>query len=134
MIAFDTNLLLRVTLFDDAKQAKAAEAIVTSTLAARDEIYVNPIALSEFTWTLDRTYKANRAEIAGAVRQFLDCPPYRLFDSEIVEAALDYFESSKADFSDCLIGAMNNAMAIQTTYTFDKAAASLDVFTMPPKV
>ena len=134
MIAFDTNLLLRLTVLDDAKQAQAAGAIVERALAARDEIYINPVALSEFTWTLDRTYKANRREQAAAVRQFLDCPPYRMFDSAVVESALDYFESSKADFSDCLIGAMNKAIPARTTYTFDKAAASLDVFSLPPKV
>ncbi len=134
MIAFDTNLLLRLTILDDARQAKAAGNIVERALGSREEIYINPVALSEFTWTLDRTYKANRSEQAAAVRQFLDCPPYRMFDSEVVETALEYFESSKADFSDCLIGAMNKALPVHTTYTFDKAAASLDVFTLPTKV
>ena len=134
MIAFDTNLLLRLTILDDAKQAKAAGNIVEKALESREDIYINPVALSEFTWTLDRTYKANRREQAAAVRQFLDCPPYRMFDSKVVEAALDYFEDSKADFSDCLIGAMNKVLPVQTTYTFDKAAALLDVFTLPPKV
>jgi predicted nucleic-acid-binding protein len=134
MIAFDTNLLLRLTVLDDAEQAMSATAIVESALASREEIYINPVALSEFAWTLDRTYKANRREQAAAVRQFLDCPPYRMFDSDVVETALNHFESSKADFSDCLIGAMNEALPVHTTYTFDKAAASLNVFTLPPKV
>ena len=134
MIAFDTNLLLRLTVLDDAKQAKAAGNIVERALASREEIYINPVALSEFAWTLDRSYKASRRELAAAVRLFLDCPPYRMFNSEVVETALDYFESSKADFSDCLIGAMNEALPVQTTYTFDKAAISLNVFTLPPKV
>lgn len=134
MIAFDTNLLLRLVVLDDARQGDAAQSLVERALEAREEIYINPVALSEFTWTLDRTYKANRREQAAAVRQFLDCPPYRMFDSDVVETALDYFESSKADFSDCLIGAMNKSLPVQTTYTFDKAAASLDVFSLPPKV
>ncbi len=134
MIAFDTNLLLRLTMNDDARQAKAASAIVERALAERQQIYINPVALSEFTWTLDRTFKANRREQALAVRQFLNCPPYRMFDSGVVETALIYFENSKADFSDCLIGVMNNAVSVQTTYTFDKAASSLEVFTLPPKV
>jgi predicted nucleic-acid-binding protein len=134
MIAFDTNVLLRLTVLDDAKQAEAASAIVERAIASREDIYINPVALSEFTWTLDRTFKANRREQALAVRQFLDCPPFRMFDSKVVEAALEYFESSKADFSDCLIGAMNEAVPVKTTYTFDKAASSLDVFTLSPKV
>ena len=134
MIAFDTNMLLRVSVWDDAKQAATATAIVEQALASREEIYINPIALSEYTWTLDRTYKANRHEQAAAVRKFLDCPPYRLFDAGIVEIALTSFESSKADFSDCLIGAMNSTVPVRTTYTFDKAAASLESFTLPRKV
>jgi predicted nucleic-acid-binding protein len=134
MIAFDTNILLRLTVLDDETQAKAAAAIVTRALDDREDIYINPVVLSEFIWTLDRTYKANRAEQAQAVRQFLDCPPYQIFDSEVVQAALGYFEDSKADFSDCLIGAMNNVVPLKVTYTFDKAAASLNVFTLPPKV
>jgi predicted nucleic-acid-binding protein len=134
MIAFNTNLLLRLTVLDDARQARSAGAIVERALADGEEIYLNAIVLSEFTWTLDRTFKANRHEQAAAVRQFLDCPPYHMFDSDVVETALNCFESSKADFSDCLIGAMNRSLPVRTTYTFDKAASSLDDFTLSPKV
>jgi predicted nucleic-acid-binding protein len=89
--------------------------------------------LSEYVWTLSRTYRASRREQSSAVRQYLDRPPYRLFDEAIVASALEFFENSKADFADCLIGAMNQAESAEVTYSFDKAASALEAFAMPPE-
>ncbi len=134
MIAVDTNVLLRLTVLDDVRQANDAQALINSAHVSRQEVYINPVVLSEFAWTLERTFRANRQEIAEGVRQYLDSPPYRVFDADIVRQALGYFETSKADFSDCLIGAMNNDVSVEATYTFDKAASSLDVFELTPEV
>ena len=128
MIAADTNVLLRLTVNDDPSQTNAAEGRLRKALESRAEIYINPVVLAEFVWTLARTYGAKRAEQTDAVRQYFDRPPYRLFDEPTVRAALELFESSRAGFSDCLIAALNGASGVETTFTFDRAAASLPNF------
>jgi predicted nucleic-acid-binding protein len=133
MIAVDTNVLLRLTLMDEKAQLEQAAALVEKALASRQDVFINPVVLSEYVWTLARTYRASRQEQSRAVRQYIDRPPYRLFDEALVRSALTAFENSKADFADCLIGAMNQAASAPVTYSFDKAASALEAFAMPPK-
>ena len=133
MIAVDTNVLLRLTLMDDEEQLARAAALIESALAGRQSVFINPIVLAEYVWTLARTYRATRQEQSRAVRQYIDRPPYRLFDEAMVTGALAAFENSKADFADCLIGAMNQAGSAPVTYSFDKAASALEAFEMPPR-
>jgi predicted nucleic-acid-binding protein len=128
MIAVDTNVLLRLTLQDDEAQVAHAVAVIEGARKRRQEVLINPIVLAEYVWTLARTYRASRTEQASAIRQYLDRPPYRLFDPATVEQALAAFERSKADFTDCLIGAMNRAEGAEVTYSFDAAAVGLDGF------
>lgn len=122
MIAVDTNVLLRLTLRDDEAQVARAAALVEDALKQRQEVLINPVVLAEYVWTLARTYRASRAEQASAVRQYLDLPPYRLFDRVAVKHALIAFEKGKADFADCLIRAMNRAEGAEITYSLDRAA------------
>ena len=132
MIAVDTNILLRLTLMDDKAQLARAASLIERALNEREAVLINPVVLCEYVWTLARTYKASRREQAAAVRQYLDRPPYRLFDDAIVKNAVACFENSKVDFADCLIGAMNQAASAPVTYSFDRAAAELTAFATPP--
>jgi predicted nucleic-acid-binding protein len=132
VIAADTNVLLRLTLRDDEAQVTRAAALVEVALKRRQDVLINPVVLAEYVWTLARSYRASRAEQASAIRQYLDCPPYRLFEPAVVQNALAAFEGSKADFADCLIGAMNRAEGAEVTYSFDAAAVELATFALPP--
>ncbi len=132
MIAVDTNVLLRLSLRDDPAQLKRAVALMEKARAERQAVLVNAIVLAEYVWTLARTYRANRLEQASAVRLLIDHPPFRLFDETIVTKALETFEGCKADFADCLIGAMNQAQSAEVTYSFDEVATRLEAFALPP--
>ena len=134
MIAIDTNILLRLTVMDDQEQMERAAALLEKAQADRQAVFINAIVLCEYIWTLARAYRADRQEQASAVRQLIDHPPYLLFDEPIVKKALDAFEASKADFADCLIGAVNQAHSAEITYSFDEAAALLEAFALPPKL
>jgi predicted nucleic-acid-binding protein len=132
MIAVDTNVLLRLTLMDNETQLAQATALIEDALKSRRGVFINAVVLCEYVWTLARTYRATRQEQSEAVRQYLDRPPYRLFDDTIVRNALELFENSKADFADCLIGAMNEAVPVKKTYSFDISASALKMFGLPP--
>jgi predicted nucleic-acid-binding protein len=133
VIAIDTNILLRLMVMDNLEQKERAEALLENALTGRQSVFINAIVLAEYVWTMARTYRASRQEQAAAVRELIDRPPYRLFDESIVEKALKAFEASKADFGDCLIGAINQAQSAEVTYSFDEAAAALEAFALPPK-
>jgi predicted nucleic acid-binding protein len=62
MIGLDTNVLLRLVEDSDPEQRMLADALVRAQ-GVRG-CFVNPIVLAELAWTLARTYKQSRNEIA----------------------------------------------------------------------
>ena len=61
MIGIDTNVLLRIfgSDEDDPDQVAAARGLLRTAAP----LFVNPIVLAEFVWTLRRTYKLDRRAI-----------------------------------------------------------------------
>src|SRR5215467_12016364 len=60
MIGFDTNILLRLfETEEDPAQATAAQR----ALKEHAPVFINPVVLVEFVWTLRRTFKLDRAGI-----------------------------------------------------------------------
>jgi predicted nucleic-acid-binding protein len=59
MIAFDTNLLVRLAVNDDTRQADIAEQLLVS-----QEVFISRTVLLETEWVLRSIYKKSRTEIA----------------------------------------------------------------------
>ena len=68
-------------------------------------------------------YGATRGEIAEILRRILSIRQLVVQDVEIAWKALRLFESTKADFADCLIERTANAAGCQRIVTFDKQAS-----------
>ena len=125
MIALDTKALLRLLTEDDAAQA----ALVRKRLAALDltpeSVMLNNTVLVETIWTLRRLYNFERSELQNLLEQLLSAITFCFENREVVTQASRLFQSSAADFSDCLIVAQNSALGCEATVTFDKAMGSL---------
>lgn len=131
MIGVDTNILVRLAVGDGEAHAADAAGLLAKTMQEGEDIYVNPVVLAEYIWTLKRSYRSDRATQAEAVRELFDRPPFRLFDDLVARRALDLFEASTADFGDCLIGALNESAKTRVTYSFDRDASNLPNFAKP---
>ena len=57
MIAFDTNVLLRLLLNDDARQARIAQGLLDHAVARSDKVLLPDIVLCELEWVLDSVYE-----------------------------------------------------------------------------
>lgn len=123
MRGIDTNILLRTVDLTDARQTAAVERLLDE--AEKEPLFVNHIVLSEFAWTLERTFKRPRGEIALRLRQILEAPDFIVPQAPLIERAIDAFEAGKAQFPDCLIGVANLASGCTTTLTFDGDAAEM---------
>jgi predicted nucleic-acid-binding protein len=129
MIGIDTNVLLRLfEVGDDAEQTAAARQLV------RDQapVFVNPIVLAEFAWTLRKTFKLDRATVYDRLAAVVEADEFKLAYPEAIARAVKQYETGAADFSDYLIGELNVAFGCDTTLTFDKAAAKNRVFRRLP--
>ena len=113
MIALDTNVLARYLLNDDAVQAEAAEALLSSG----ERFFVPLTVWLELVWVLE-CYDCSREEIAKALRHLLGLPDLQTNDTLALLRALNGFEGG-ADFSDALHLALSSHA--QAFTTFDQA-------------
>ena len=128
MIGLDTNILLRLATGDDEAQVKT----VTRWLAAHardDTLYVNHVVLVETLWALKSGYRYARSDLAKFVDSLLGNAVFEIEEVGLVEDALRLFESTQADFADCLIFA-KNAQSCEAAITFDTAARALPLAVM----
>ena len=131
MIAFDTNVLLRLLLNDEPRQARQAQALVDRAVSTSDRVLLPDIVLCELEWVLGAVYRVPKPEIARTLRRLLDTEVFAFLDRSAVTAALRDYEGDSGDFSDYLIGATATRAGAAITYTFDRALRRAGGFDLP---
>src|SRR5690349_3976596 len=98
MRAVDTNILVRLIVRDDARQAASAEAFV------QNGVWVSVLALAEAVWVLTASYDLTAKELEKAIEMLLAQSSLVIQDADAVRAALDLFRAKPTlAFSDCLM-------------------------------
>ena len=121
MRAVDTNLLVRLVMRDDAGQAGEADDFVAKGA------WVSILALAEATWVLRSGYKLDATSLATAVKMLLDHEHLTVQDADVVEAALELFQSRPAlRFTDCLILHLASKAGHLPLGTFDRALGKIE--------
>ena len=125
MIGFDTNILLR--LFEreeDPAQATAAQRALTE----HAPVFINPVVLVEFVWTLRQTFKLDGAGIHARLAKVVDSTEFQVMFPQQTRNALASFCVGPADFADYFVAELNVALGCDATLTFDKTAAKNRAF------
>ena len=125
MIALDTNVLVRLVTRDNEAQAQRAKAVFDAQGEEHGGLFVSDIVLAELCWTLSRSYELERADIARTVRALLDNSSIAFESPLAVSNALASFETTAADFPDCLIVAKASHVGCSYTLSFDQRMKSL---------
>lgn len=121
MRAVDTNVLVRLTTRDDAKQVAAAE-----TFVARGA-WVSHLAILEATWVLASVYDRNPPAIATAVEMLLNHEQLTVQDADVVGAAVAQFrQHPRVGFSDCLMVEVARKAGHTPLGTFDRDLGKLE--------
>lgn len=123
MIGIDTNVMVRYIAQDDPTQSKRAGRLIEQECSAAVPGYIGLVVLVELAWVSESCYGATRGELADILRRVLSIRQLVIQDAEIAWKALRLFESSGADFADCLIESNAASAGCAATMTFDKAAA-----------
>ena len=122
MIAFDTNLLVRIAVNDDLKQAEIAEQLLDS-----NEVFISRTVLLETEWALRSVYKKSRTEIAQYFENALMTKNFVMENSIEVSYALEWYKLG-ADFADAMHLCMCGESVLHTFDTeFCKAAHHLRI-------
>ncbi len=120
MRAVDTNVLLRLLVRDDLKQAAAADQFIS------EGAWVSHLVLAETIWVLESVYARTAAQLAAALEVLLAHESLALQDADTVGAALENFRRRAAPgFSDCLVLEIARKAGHSPLGTFDKKLAKL---------
>ncbi len=112
MLAVDTNVLVRIVINDDPRQAIRARKLVAET-----DVWVSTTVLLETEWVLRSLYRFKPDEIAVALRMLVGLPRVSLQDMSLTVQALNWCEQGM-DFADALH--LGTADHCETFVTFDK--------------
>lgn len=129
MIALDTNILIRLLTKDDPDQTALAEGLLQKAADAEESCFISDPVLCDMEWVLESSYRAKRGDVLAAMQELLGGDLFVFEDREVLRQAIVTYQESKADFSDCLIGAKARARGARTTYTFERVLAQEQGFT-----
>jgi predicted nucleic-acid-binding protein len=128
MIGLDTNVLVRYLTRDDAGQYAKAAALIDAAANRGEQLVVNTAVLCELVWVLGSSYRYAREEIAGALEQILATAQFEVERLDDARQALGDYRSTKADFTDALIGRINRSLGAEHTVTFDRSLKAVETF------
>jgi predicted nucleic-acid-binding protein len=118
-ITVDTNILLRVLVQDDRKQAQVAAKLLREAVT----IAVGLPCLCELVWVLREGYKYSTADTSLALRTLLGARNVQVKHAA-VQAGLDMLEAG-GEFADGVIAYEGAWLGGETFVSFDKKAVSL---------
>ena len=128
MIGLDTNVLVRYLTHDDPAQYAKAAAFIEAATTKGEHFVVNTAVLCELAWVLASVYNYSRVEIGDALERIFATAQFEIERLDEARQALSDFRSTKADFSDALIGRVNRALGAEHTATFDRGLKGIDTF------
>jgi len=129
VIALDTNILIRLLVRDDPGQTALAEQLLQAAADAGEQCFISDPVLCEVEWVLESNYRAKRGDVLAAMQELFAGDLFVFEDREVLRRVILRYQQSKADFSDCLIGAKAQARGARTTYTFERVLAQEQGFT-----
>ncbi len=122
MIGLDTNVLVRYIMQDDPKQSRKATALIES-LNDDHPGFITVVSVLELYWVLTTCYDLTDNQVKQALDVLLRTRQIIVDRADQVLRALRVFETSKADFADCLIERTSSSAGCEQTLTFDVNAA-----------
>ena len=127
-MGLDTNLLVRYLTRDGPSQYAKVAALIEAATDRGDRFMINSAVLCELVWVLRTAYKYSHQEIATALDQILATAEFDIERQDEARQALRDFQSTKADFSDALIGRINRSLRAEHTATSDNDLKALETF------
>ena len=125
MRGLDTNVLVRMLLRDDRRQARAAEAAIDAALSAGGPLLVSLLAIMGTEWVLRSRGRLDKPAIVRTFKSLLEARDLSVENEDVLEQALHTYENSNTDFADCLMLARYLRIGCVSMLTFDARAAKL---------
>lgn len=130
MKSVDTNILVRFLVDDDPAQSGQVIRLLERAERLQQPLRVLTIVLFETLWVLDRRYDRTRAEIVDAVETLSALGALHFEHPRIIREFVRQARSSSTELADLLIGICSREDGCECVLTFDRKAATSDLFQM----
>ena len=130
MTGFDTNVLVRYLVRDDADQAAVVSRLITDAAESGAPVYLNKVVVCETVWVLESAYEYPKDVIADVLEKLLLTQQFEFEERDHTWRSLRRYRQGRADLADYLIGETNHAAGCDETVTFDRALRGEDGFTV----
>jgi len=119
LIALDTNVLVRMLIEDDRRQAQIIEKTIVWAEKNSIPVLILFEVLVETVWVLESVYQCSREEIVTFLQALIITPTFSFVDPQIVRRAIYEYKKS-GDFADLIIVNQAKEHQVKTLLSFDK--------------
>jgi predicted nucleic-acid-binding protein len=126
--ALDTNILVRFLVVDDPTQSERARKLLSEGEAAGERFVVCVPVVLETCWILSAVYERPRESILDALEALLCMPVLEFEAHDRLQRLIRLGRSTPTDLADLLIGLTARDLGCGQTLTFDRKAASSELF------
>ena len=120
MIAIDTNVLVRLFVYDDLEQTKKVRELFDAYADEAQSLWVSDIVLIELAWVLKRSYSVSASEIHNALQALTNNSTVFIESNSYMAEALALYKQGPAGFADCLLAVKADHAGCDALRTFDK--------------
>jgi len=116
----DTNVLLRHLLADDPNQSPRATAFLARVERGELRVHTAGFVVFECVFTLERTYKRAKADIAAVLLPLIELPGLLLPGKRTFRAAFDLYVRHNVPFADAYYAALMRRKGLSEMVSFDR--------------
>lgn len=116
----DTNIFLRHLLADHPDQSPRATAFLARVERGEVRVHTAQLVVFETVFTLERTYKRAKADIAAALLPLIELPGIFLPGKRLFRAAFDLYVHHNLPFADAYFAAWMRHKGVSEIVTFDR--------------
>lgn len=120
MIAFDTNLVVRLVVEDEPRQLRQVHRLLDEAAEREEAVLVTDVVLAELEWVLESAYEVRRPDILLALSALAGDERFTFESRERMRLSLDLYHAGSGDLSDYLLGLGGEGAGARTTFTFDR--------------
>jgi len=125
MAALDTNVLVRAIVRDDAAQLAAAARLIRHAVATQQPLFIAATVVLELEWVLRSTFAFSKGDVVDTLAALIEADGFAVESEAALELALMHYQTTSADFADCLHAALSHEAGEVPMWTFDRKAAKV---------